>query len=265
MFSSRTSIALSALATCLAFFLYYPALRVTPIQVVTSCTVPGTAALTFDDGPYSYIYDISTALLAHNATGTFFFNGDNYGCIYDEENVQRVKYALNKGHQIASHTWAHKDLATLTKEGINDEMQRVDDALMKIAGIRPAFMRPPFGSSNDLVREISTLRGQVLALWDFDSTDWNSTSADEQKSRLDTLIVRQPSTVLSLQHETHFTTATDVLPYYIKRLQAAGYRLVTLAECTGLPAYQLIEAPREHDVGPRQTITLYDTHNRVFL
>jgi hypothetical protein len=25
-------------------------------QVITKCTVPNTAALTFDDGPYSYIY-----------------------------------------------------------------------------------------------------------------------------------------------------------------------------------------------------------------
>ena len=25
-------------------------------QVITSCTVPNTAALTFDDGPYIYIY-----------------------------------------------------------------------------------------------------------------------------------------------------------------------------------------------------------------
>ena len=25
-------------------------------QVITSCTVPNTAALTFDDGPYIYLY-----------------------------------------------------------------------------------------------------------------------------------------------------------------------------------------------------------------
>jgi len=31
--------------------------RATPLaQVITKCTVPNTAALTFDDGPYNYIY-----------------------------------------------------------------------------------------------------------------------------------------------------------------------------------------------------------------
>lgn len=38
-------------------------------QVITKCTKPNTVALTFDDGPYSYIYDISKALVAAGAKG----------------------------------------------------------------------------------------------------------------------------------------------------------------------------------------------------
>ncbi|EDR09238.1 carbohydrate esterase family 4 protein [Laccaria bicolor S238N-H82] len=40
----------------------------------------------------------------------------------------------------------------------------------------------------------------------------------------------------------------QVLPYAIKKLKAAGYRLVSLAECTGLPAYQKTQAPTPRDV-----------------
>jgi len=216
-------------------------------QVITSCTVPGTAALTFDDGPYYYIYDISKALLAHGAVGTFFFNGNNYGCIYDPDNVKRVKYAASKGHQIASHTWSHKNLTTLTWDQIHDEMWRVEDALMKIAGKYPAFMRPPFGEYNDLVREASAVRGQVIANWDFDSEDSLGASVAAQKASMDKLVAKHPKTVLSLEHETMVTTMTEVVPYYIQKLQAAGYRLVTLAECTGKPAYQRTAAPKEPD------------------
>ncbi|KAG8737793.1 Carbohydrate esterase 4 protein [Ceratobasidium sp. 414] len=46
-------------------------------KVYTKCTKPKTVALTFDDGPYAYIYDISKALVAAGAKGTFFFNGNN--------------------------------------------------------------------------------------------------------------------------------------------------------------------------------------------
>ncbi|KAJ3561407.1 hypothetical protein NP233_g10211 [Leucocoprinus birnbaumii] len=172
-------------------------------QVITSCTVPGTAAMTFDDGPYYYIYDISKALVAANATGTFFFNGNNYGCIYDPDNVKRVNYVLDKGHQVGSHTWAHKDLATLTWDQIHDEMWRVEEALMKISGRYPAFMRPPYGSYNDLVREASAIRGQVLATWDFDTEDSLGASVAQQKSSIDALIKKKPKTILSLEHETY--------------------------------------------------------------
>ncbi|GLB40760.1 putative polysaccharide deacetylase [Lyophyllum shimeji] len=111
-------------------------------QVITHCTVPNTAALTFDDGPYLYLYDISKTLKAAGAKGTFFFNGNNYGCIYSDDNAKRVKYAYDQGHQVASHTWAHKDLTTLTWDQIHDEMWRVELALRRITGAYPAFMRP---------------------------------------------------------------------------------------------------------------------------
>ena len=44
------------------------------------------------------------------------------------------------------------------------------------------------------------------------------------------------------------TTVHQVLPYAIKKLQAAGYKLVSLAECTGLPAYQSVTTPGVRDV-----------------
>ena len=40
--------------------------------VYSKCTKAKTVALTFDDGPYVYMYDISKALVAAGAVGTFF-------------------------------------------------------------------------------------------------------------------------------------------------------------------------------------------------
>ncbi|KAJ7662977.1 hypothetical protein B0H17DRAFT_1093129 [Mycena rosella] len=47
--------------------------------VYSSCKNKGDVALTFDDGPYIYLKDISNTLSAAGAVGTFFFNGDNCG------------------------------------------------------------------------------------------------------------------------------------------------------------------------------------------
>ncbi len=44
------------------------------------------------------------------------------------------------------------------------------------------------------------------------------------------------------------TTAYDVIPNAIDQLQAAGYNLVTLAECLGTQPYQNVGQPGSDDV-----------------
>ncbi|KAF8900938.1 carbohydrate esterase family 4 protein, partial [Mucidula mucida] len=207
-----------------------------------------TVALTFDDGPWVYIYDIVDTLNAAGAKGTFFFNGNNYDCIYNNDAMDRVRYAYNNGHQVASHTWSHSDLTTLSWDQIHDEMWRVEQALERIVGVSPAFMRPPYGNFNYLVRSASAIRGQSLVIWDFDSGDSVGASVAESESRYTSTISQHPSTILPLNHETYETTAHQVLPNAIQQLQAAGYQLVSLAECIGEQPYQSTTAPGTPDV-----------------
>ena len=56
--------------------------------------------------------------------------------------------------------------------------------------------------------------------------------------------------LIMIQDKTRVLTecSQQVLPYVIQRLQAAGYRLVTLSECTGLPPYQSTQPPGTRDV-----------------
>ncbi|KDR68536.1 hypothetical protein GALMADRAFT_256778 [Galerina marginata CBS 339.88] len=225
-----------------------PLAKRAPAQVITKCTTPKTAALTFDDGPYVYLYDISKALSAAGAKGTFFFNGNNFGCIYDEDEAKRVKYAFDKGHQVASHTWSHAHLTNLTFDQLHHEFWLVEEALMKITGAYPAWARPPYGEYNDLVRQVAGSRGQNLVNWDFDSGDTWGISTQDQEKRYADLVNTHPSTILALNHEVKQQTAQVLLPYVIKTLQSAGYRLVTLSECLGgVPAYQRVAQPSARD------------------
>ena len=41
----------------------------------------------------------------------------------------------------ASHTWSHADLQTLSDDQIDYEIQRLDEAFVKILGVRPKFLR----------------------------------------------------------------------------------------------------------------------------
>ncbi|KAJ7767238.1 carbohydrate esterase family 4 protein [Mycena metata] len=213
--------------------------------VYKSCKNKGDVALTFDDGPYDYLEDISKALVAAGGHGTFFFNGNNFRCIYNM--ADKVKYAHAHGHMIGSHTYAHKDLTTLTSDQIHNEMWLVEQALQRIIGVTPAFMRPPYGLYNDLVRQVSDVRNQSLVIWDFDSGDSTGSSVANSEALYAAVASKHPNNVLAVNHETSETTAYQVLPYAIPKLKAAGYKLVTVAECLGLPAYQHVGTPGTPD------------------
>lgn len=65
--------------------LSFPVVQPTPTsgavpvgRAITSCTVPGTVALTFDDGPFDYTNKAMNLLKAAGFRATFFLNGDNY-------------------------------------------------------------------------------------------------------------------------------------------------------------------------------------------
>ncbi|KAH6913488.1 chitin deacetylase [Coprinopsis sp. MPI-PUGE-AT-0042] len=215
--------------------------------VYSGCTVPNTVALTFDDGPYWWTQQVADTLDNAGAKGTFFINGNNWVCVYNSEISRQLKYAYDRGHQIASHTWAHQDLTTLNWDQIHNQMWLTEQAIERITGAAPAFMRPPYGNYNDLVLEASAVRGQSVVLWDMDSGDSVGVDVNGQRGRFDDLANRRPSTALTLQHEVQQSTVDNVLPYAIQRLQQAGYRLVTVAECLGQNPYQWVGAPATPD------------------
>lgn len=88
--------------------------------VITSCRVPGTVAMTFDDGPYKFTNQLLDHLKQAGVKATFFVNGHNIGDIYQYDWI--VKRAYHEGHQIASHTWGHADLTTLSYDQIHNQM-----------------------------------------------------------------------------------------------------------------------------------------------
>ncbi|KAF5333841.1 hypothetical protein D9758_017431 [Tetrapyrgos nigripes] len=204
MFSVSSLITLSLAAIAFAHAVEPGAKRQTLAQVIPARKEANTIALTFDDGPYIYGPDLVDLLDQNDIKGTFFYNGDNYRCIYDKDMQSNVQYAYSHGHQVSSHTWHHDDLATLTWDQIHDEMWHVK----------------PYGSYNDLVLRASAVRGQKVVIWDFDDGDSTGSPPDESKADYDQLVSEHPNTVIALNHETYvsnvkiisITTGTKCLP-----------------------------------------------------
>jgi hypothetical protein len=53
-------------------------------------------------------------------------------CVYDDDMVSALKYAYAQGNQIASHTWRHANLSTLTSDQVHNEMWKVESMPLHI-------------------------------------------------------------------------------------------------------------------------------------
>ncbi|KAF9159094.1 hypothetical protein DFQ26_006919 [Actinomortierella ambigua] len=218
--------------------------RAPTAAIITNCTQPGQVALTYDDGPSNYTQKLIDYLNSKKAYATFYVNGDNNGRI--EDHASAVLSAYQAGHQIASHTYSHDDLNTLSDERIASEMSLLDTKIKAIIGWRPLFMRPPYGNANAHVVQYLTQLGYYITNWNIDSNDWRhrdnvNASLAEFKNVLDSPTAKSHG-YIALHHDTYQSTVEKLTPFVVEHLQSAGYALVTVGHCLGLNQTQWYRA-----------------------
>lgn len=210
---------------------------------LSACSVPGTVALTFDDGPYIYTQGLLDMLNARGVKATFFFNGANWGpAITDDSNAQQViRNAYNSGHQIASHTWSHPDLNNLDESEIESQMTELESALLSIMGRYPTYMRPPYLSCDSECLSTLDRLGYHVITTNLDTQDWlyNTPDTNWQSQQIYNNAISSTSGTsgrwLVLAHSVHETSVDLLAGYMVDRAIAQGYRLVTVGECMGDP------------------------------
>ncbi|EGF99408.1 family 4 carbohydrate esterase [Melampsora larici-populina 98AG31] len=221
-------------------------------EVITACKTSKTFALTFDDGPYIYENKISDYLVKNGIRGTFFINGYNFDCIYNQQIVDQLTHTFKQGHLIGSHTWSHPNITLLTATQLNRELELVETAMKKILGVVPRYFRPPYGAITEENLIVLKKRGYTVVNWNLDSGDSLGLTAAESMKEYDQTARKYPRPQISLNHETKQPTAESVTPYAVTALKKAGYRLVDVAECLGLPStpaqfYQSVGKPQKRD------------------
>lgn len=125
-------------------------------------------ALTFDDGPSNYTSQLLDILDKYGIKATFCMMGAHV-----EKYPEIVKRAYESGHQIASHTYSHPHLMSLTNEQIINEVRATEEAIMNVIGIKPRYLRPPFGEADDRVKALLKAMGYKVLLWNVDPTDYD--------------------------------------------------------------------------------------------
>lgn len=183
-------------------------------------------ALTFDDGPSIFTPELLDLLKAHNVHATFFMLGQMVN--HYQDIALRV---AEEGHEIASHTYSHKNLKRLSTDAQTAEITKGFESLQNL-GIIPRYVRPPYGSYDERTVEIAKEFGMDVVLWSIDSRDWKRLPDDYRLLRSVHGTPYEPGTMhgVFLFHDIHKRTVDD-LPRIIRQLREAGCtRFVTFSE-----------------------------------
>ena len=178
-------------------------------------------ALTFDDGPGEFTYQILDALETYGGRATFCVVGTR---LSEFSNV--IKSIAAQENEIACHTWGHKKLIDLSSDSIKKQITKVNDAVKEIADYEITVLRPPYGSTNARVRNACANLGMTIAFWTVDTEDWITKNADTTYNRI---LQGAGTGVIVLCHDIYEPTAeaaVRVIPELIQR----GYQLVTMSE-----------------------------------
>lgn len=179
------------------------------------------AALTFDDGPGEYTTAIADLLGQYGAKATFFMVGSRVA-----QNEEIVQYVAQQGHEIATHTWSHPDLTTLSASDIQAQLTKSINRLQKSSGQAITLLRPPYGRSNGDVRAASRQSSLSIVLWSIDTQDWKNRDAQITCGAI--LNNVQHGSII-LCHDIVPSTA-DAIALALPELTARGYQLVTVSE-----------------------------------
>lgn len=175
--------------------------------------------LTFDcgyeNGNTPLILDV---LKKHEVPAIFFVTGH-----FMETNPELVKRMVDEGHIIGNHTYHHPDLAKVSKEKFNEELQLIEDKYTEITGKEMVrFLRPPEGHFNQQMLDWAKERGYITLLWSLAYMDWN---VDQQKGAdyaYNQILARMHPGAIILMHSISKDNA-ECLDKLIPELRNEGY------------------------------------------
>lgn len=188
-------------------------------------------ALTFDDGPDTvYTPAILDILERLGAPASFYVIGERAEAL--PEITQRM---LAAGGEVGNHAYedTHLDLRQLPPATMLRSLSRTHEAIVRITGQTPVTFRPPFGFYNAMVLSTANRFGYTTVLWDVDSNDWQSLSAQQilqnvlPRVRNGSIILMHSGTTLPGED---LSGTVEALPTIIADLRQRGFELVTVAE-----------------------------------
>ncbi len=199
-------------------------------------------ALTFDDGPHpKHTAWLLDELKERNVAATFFVLGSR---IMDNQDL--IKRMVDEGHLVGNHTFGHKLLSSLSRNDIEEQINKTNDLIVELTGFLPTTMRPPYGSRNERLLDIVKDKNMAVVMWSIDPEDWKKKSPASMNEHVKNRASEGDIILFHDMYETSVKAAVMVVDDLMKQ----GYVFVTVDEL--INKYSSLEAGGVYRTGHRR-------------
>lgn len=150
---------------------------------------------------------------------TFFIGGE-----WAEDNPELLKQIADEGHEIGNHGYSHKHHSKLDLNENIKEIQKTEDIIKSITGLKTTLFAPPYGDYSKTTLQAANSLGYKTIMWSIDTIDWRRDGVDKIIGR----VIKNPQKGdLVLMHPTADTVTA--LPYIINKLKNMGFEITTVS------------------------------------
>lgn len=180
-------------------------------------------ALTFDDGPNGARTNKIVDILEQNkAHATFFMVGNRM-----EAGKETILNVLNKGNEIGSHSYNHKNMKRMKLEDVISEEEQTKEVYYKITGKELLYTRPPYGN---ITQQIKENLPTIFVNWNMDTEDWLHRNKDHI---VQYVMENVTDGDIILMHDSYDSTV-EAVEELLPKLYAEGYQVVSISELAQL-------------------------------
>jgi len=207
-----------------------------PHLLTPACTWRGPRAgrrlaLTFDDGPDAEWTPRVLDILGHaGVRATFFVIGERAA-----RAPAVVKRIAAEGHEVANHSWSHRNLWFCGPRATREQVRRGHDTIADLTGTAPRHFRPPWGMVNAAMFSAVRSAGERVVFWSIQPEGQRPAPAERQVAYI--LRRAHAGAIIDL-HDAEGTPRAperlvEALPGMIEGLRTAGYTLTTVEDLLG--------------------------------
>ena len=169
------------------------------------------------------VLEILDILDEYEAKATFFIGGS-----WADDNVDCVREIFNRGHELASHGYFHKDHSRMTLEANLEEIRPSIKLLNMICGAEITLFAPPSGAFCEATLNACASMDLRVIMWSRDTIDWRDKDVNLIYTRATKNLEKGE---FVLMHPTDCTVSA--LPKILTYIRNNGLSAVTVSQNLG--------------------------------